>query len=98
MRVTQCIQLLKKAHDGNFNLLFGKKILAFNKLTCAKTDPWNSLKFPHRLIEFRDIMFSGTVMIFVCVDPIHSSQQFFSHVIKRGGLSALNLVEINNNI
>ena len=43
-------------------------------------------------------MFSGTVMIFVCVDPIHSSQQFFSHVIKRGGLSALNLVEINNNI
>ena len=91
--------IAKKKHMMVISTYFlVKKILAFNKLTCAKTDPWNSLKFPHRLIEFRDIMFSGTVMIFVCVDPIHSSQQFFSHVIKRGGLSALNLVEINNNI
>ena len=36
---TTCIHLLKIASGGNFNLLFGKKLLAFSKLASAKFDP-----------------------------------------------------------
>ena len=36
---TTCIHLLKIASDGNFNLLFWEKLLAFSKLASAKFDP-----------------------------------------------------------
>ena len=34
-----CFHLLKIASDGDFNLLFCRKLLAFSKLASAKFDP-----------------------------------------------------------
>ena len=34
-----CIHLLKIASDGNFNLLFFEKVLAFSKLASTTFDP-----------------------------------------------------------
>ena len=42
MRVT-CINLLKIASDGKFNLHLKKKILAYSKLASAKFDPYRGL-------------------------------------------------------